>query len=369
MGLCLVVVMAITSAVPLFADDSSDVTVLSYTLSDEEMLAFLSTCTAKYTLFASGGSYTGSCNFVHDSNSDSPGYYVLDWSTSGGAGVVATFDLDFSLSLTASSISIEHFACTVYGNNISFTSVKAQSLSCKVNSSCFPSDSVSFDANYNLKGSLRSVLANRSTFDFNPSLSVNSFSASFDSSYPMQQYVYVYYGIKSITYTAPAPLVYELQDAVKDIIKNGDKNTERIIQNFNNNTQTILEELGDQFSLSRDQEEWLHQEDMTQREELTDKIIGSLDTPSDEQQSQVDDFSNQIDETDKKLDDLAEDMHIDVPDLSTDLDLSIIDDNLDFEVISPVFNAIFGYPWVITMIVLSFIFSVVGIVIHGKYHE
>ncbi len=59
-------------------------------------------------------------------------------------------------------------------------------------------------------------------------------------------------------------------------------------------------------------------------------------------------------------------MKIDVPDIETELDLSVIEDNFDSEYATSIFSIIFGHSWVLSIISISLTVSIIGVILHGK---
>lgn len=128
------------------------------------------------------------------------------------------------------------------------------------------------------------------------------------------------------------------------IIQNNNENTDKITQNNNENTEKITGSIDNN----------------------TDKLIGSLDTPDSEMNQDITDFNNQIDANDKKLDDLADGMKIDVPDIEKELDLSIIDEALTNDHFNTLFLSLWDNVHIISIFVVSFITSIFGVILRGK---
>lgn len=128
------------------------------------------------------------------------------------------------------------------------------------------------------------------------------------------------------------------------IIQNNNENTDKITQNNNENTEKITGSIDNN----------------------TDKLIESLDTPDSEMNQDITDFNNQIDANDKKLDDLADGMKIDVPDIEKELDLSIIDEALTNDHFNSLFLSLWDNANIIKIFVVSFITSIFGVILRGK---
>lgn len=101
------------------------------------------------------------------------------------------------------------------------------------------------------------------------------------------------------------------------------------------------------------------------QEVIKDKIDG-ITTPDEQTQQGVDDFSTQVDENDKKLDDIAEGMKIEVPDIETELDLSPIDEALTDDNFKSIFSVMWDDSRIVFIFILSFTVSIFGVIFRGK---
>lgn len=268
---CLSVCMVSVSASS--AGDVSSAGNKSYVMTAAEMDALLSTCVGAYTL---SNGYGGSANFVKSSSS-SPPLYVLEYVTSGGPAVNASFNLDFSLDLSCGSIKIQEFTSIVVYNYVNSQPVYSTSVAPSygyfyLNDNISTSNPIVLDGQLQYDNHLVNGKSRINSFSFPSLTKVTGFSSQFSGNWYNAYKVAFVYGIQSIEYTAPAPVVDNLQEAIEAIMKNDNANTDKIIENYNTKSEEIKEKLDSN-----------HQEQIENDNANTDKIIENQDKNHQEQ--------------------------------------------------------------------------------------
>ena len=315
--------------------------VQEYTFTVEQMNALLSSSSLSWTASNSAGtqSYNGTLTYTVPDTSSLGTFFAYNNSFSGPAAYNYIFTLSLPFELTCISFSISQFAgfktynpspsgnatYAVTPSGLGYTSIPG-----------FTDSSVSLgDFDFIFDSFTWKVLKSTSSFTSSSGTDETVTSLSLTSHVLLSgaSFGIIFGFAEPITYTATASEQQQILAKLDEIMQNQDDNTDKIIQNQDDNT---------------------------------DKIIGFLETPDDSTSQKVDDFNTTIDNSDKKLDDLSDSLAVSVPDLDTDLDTSVIDDNFDSSIISSLFSSIVNNSIILTLMQISLIFAVFGMIIHGK---
>lgn len=304
--------------------------VQEYTFTVEQMNALLSSSTLTWTASNSSGtqSYNGTLKYTVPDTSSLGTFFTYNESFSGPAGYNFTFTLSLPFELTCISFTLSEFSgfktinpsptgnasYAVTPSGLGFTNISG-----------FTSSSVSLnDYDFIFDSFTWRVLKSTSTFTSSSGTDETATSLSLTSHVLLSGASFgIIFGFADpITYTATASEQEQILAKLDEIIQNQDDNT--------------------------------------------DKIIGFLETPDDSISQKVDDFNTTIDNSDNKLDDLSESLAVSVPDLDTELDTSVIDENFDTSTVTSLFSSIVNNSIVVILLQISIIFAVFGMIIHGK---
>ncbi len=343
--ICLVISLSICS-VPSYAVDSEYKT---YVFTNEEMDALLSTCVGTYNITSGSTAGTnGSATFKKSINS-SPPLFILENTQSGGPNANVTFNLDFELDLSCGSITVQEFVSYLFYNTTSGSDPVYSGSSRPtygyfyLNSSIASQNPTIIDGQLQYGDRLVNGRSRINRFTFNSLTNVNGFSSQFSTSWSMIPRNVFVYAIQSIEYTAPAPVVDNLQEAINAIISNDNKNTQDIIDNYNAKAAEIMQNIG----------------------ENTDKILDDLNTSKPEDVEKLEDYQAGVDSVQSKADEISSALDsVQEPDLdSVDFDIA---KDLDGSSVSPMFDIIFGDFFIISLISFSITISVLSLLLFGK---
>ncbi len=304
--------------------------VQEYTFTVEQMNALLSSSTLTWTASNSAGTqnYDGTLTYTVPNTSSLGVFFAYNNNFSGPASYNFSFTLTLPLDLTCISFNVTEFAgFKVYLPNPSggsITAVPPAGIGFSTPAG-FSDSSTSFGQYDFLFDSFTwKVLRQGATFSSTSGIdeTVTSLGLITHVKLPGPQFGIVFGFSDPITYTATASEQEQILAKLDEIIQNQDDNT--------------------------------------------DKIIGFLETPDDSTSQKVNDFNTTIDNSDNKLDDLSDSLAVSVPDLESELDTSIIDNNFDSSIVSSLFSPIVNNEVIITLMLISLTFAVFGIIIHGK---
>lgn len=268
-SLFVAITLAVTLTSSVFASSSSSDNLVTYTLSADQMDAYLSTMSA--TLLVYDASYdnslvwVGSVEVSRRSDLDSDYLY---FSAPVGAYTASEYRLVFTFSPTnpfyvveelySLSVDIVGFLgnSTATGSGASFTSFPSFTFSPNFRDDLgsdltFTSSgsSLTFNNSVSLGNGVSHSRATRYINNYEPS-SVPAGFASFAISVTkpetqgVSNYPYVYVGLKPFTFTAPDETVDDIVSALDDIKQSIDDNAQSIIDNQNKNEQAMEDFLG-----------------------------------------------------------------------------------------------------------------------------
>lgn len=271
-SLFVAITLAVTLTTSVFASSSSsdNDNLVTYTLSLDEMSAFLSSMSCVLTVTdASQGNavvYVGNVPVTRQSSLDND-YLILSAYSSGFTGSEYRLNFTFTPVNTSSSDIIN----TLYSLDVDVVGFFANSST--VGSSFFSPPSLSFSpvfrisstdydndyqtSNASLIRSTNIVLGNGVTvtdaINYSASFTPSSLPSSLYSftvtamkpeTYGVGRYPYFYIGIKPFTFTAPDETVDEIVSALDDIKQSIDDNAQSIIDNQNKNQHAMEDFLG-----------------------------------------------------------------------------------------------------------------------------
>lgn len=291
--------LAVTLTTSVFASSSSSDNLVTYTLSVDQMDAYLSTMSATLlvTDATTGNSlvWVGPVDVSRRSDLDSDYLY---FSAPVGGYTASRYRLVFTFTPTnpfyvveelhSLSVDIVGFLgnSTATGSAASFTSYPSLTFSPNFRDDSgsdltFSSSgsSLTFNQSVSLGNGVSHSRATRYINNFEPSTVPAGF-ASFSISVMkpeaqgVDNYPYVYVGLKPFTFTAPDETVDEIISALDDIKQSIDDNTQSIIDNQNKNEQAMEDFLGKPSS-----------DDDAAQSELDNNIASSEDKMNDVQEA------------------------------------------------------------------------------------
>lgn len=299
-SLLVAITLAVTLTTSVFSSGSSSDNLISYTLSVDEMSAFLSSMSCVLTVTdASQGNavvYVGNVPVTRRSFLDND-YLFFSAPSSGFTGSEYRLNFTFTPINTSSSDIIN----SLYSLDVDVVGFFANSST--VGSSFFSHRSLSFTpvfrtsstdldndyqtSNASLNRSPNFVLGNGVTVtnavNYSASFTPSSLPSSLYSftvismkpeTYGVGSYPYFYVGIKPFTFTAPDETVDEIISALDDIKQSIDDNAQSIIDNQNKNEQAMEDFLGTPSS-----------EDEASQSELDSNISASEDKMNEVQEA------------------------------------------------------------------------------------
>lgn len=262
--------LAVTMTTSVFASGSSSDNLVSYTLSVDEMSAFLSSMSCVLTVTdASQGNAVVYVNNVSVTRQSSLDNDYLYFSAPSSGFTDSKYRLNFTFTpLNSSSSDIIN---TLYSLDVDVVGFFANSST--LGSSFFSFRSLSFSpvfrtsstdydndyqtSNASLNRSTNIVLGNGVTVtdavNYSASFTPSSLPSSLYSftvtsmkpeTYGVGSYPYFYVGIKPFTFTAPDETVDEIISSLDDIKQSIDDNAQSIIDNQNKNEQAMEDFLG-----------------------------------------------------------------------------------------------------------------------------
>lgn len=265
-SLFVAITLAVTLTTSVFASSSSSDKLVTYTLSVDQMDAYLSTMSATLLVTdASAGNHPVWVGSVDVSRrSDLDGDYLY-FSAPIGGYTASRYRLVFTFTPTnpfyvveelySLSVDIVGFLgnSTATGSAASFTSYPSLTFSPNFRDDLgsdltFSSSgsSLTFNNSVSLGNGVSHSRATRYINNFEPS-SVPAGFASFSisvtkpESQGVDNYPYVYVGLKPFTFTAPDDTVDEIISSLDEIKQSIDDNTQSIIDNQDDNTQSIID--------------------------------------------------------------------------------------------------------------------------------
>lgn len=357
-SLFVAITLAVTLTTSVFASSSSSDNLVTYTLSVDQMDAYLSTMSATLLVTdASAGNHlvwVGSVDVSRRSDLDSDYLY---FSAPIGGYTASRYRLVFTFTPTnpfyvveelySLSVDIVGFLgnSTATGSGASFTSYPSLTFSPNFRDDLgsdltFSSSgsSLTFNNPVSLGNGVSHSRATRYINNYEPS-SVPAGFASFSISVTkpetqgVDNYPYVYVGLKPFTFTAPDDTVDEIVSALDDIKQSIDDNTQSIIDNQNKNQQAMEDFLG---------------------------------TPSSEDEAAQSDLDSNISASEDKMNEVQEALDsVDKPDLDQfDFDITN-NDHYDPAIVSG-FQSLISNSLIINMLLIVVMVIFIAYILFGK---